>query len=193
MLRRVVLYLAVILAGLLTGYFSGSIHNFFWPADRSIPVGLSALKQNQAAGQNGEPAGEARELTADLQISGLRLTMTRKEVEEFLGQPQNSKRIYDQTLAQRVRIYSYPGLEVVFNNRDQAAKITASKAEYKGPKDIRVGDSQKSVLKALGRPLTSSPGLLIYIPAKDKNGQLRIKLVNEHVSEMSITGVAGKQ
>ena len=263
LLKRVGLVVGVIIAGLVTGYFSSPIRNFIFNPGISKPGIVSAQKTVEDGTDTAAPdfiskedaIGAVKNLPAvsrlvrvseldgtqlvfaadqeptdeypvwlvevkesrpdklpetiyyqvdavsggvldfredELQISGLGLGMTRKEVELKQGKPSKNKKLFDKTLQQNVRVYSYPGLEVVFGSKGSVIKITASQPDYTGPKGVKTGDIKKDVIRTLGKAGTAQSDRLAYSFGEDKNLLFVVKFSNDSkVSEISIEKTAG--
>lgn len=132
--------------------------------------------------------------TEDLHISGIKLSMTRAEVEVIQGKPRKINKLFDIAMNQTIRIYNYPGLEVMFDGKGKVAKVTASKPEYEGPKGVKIGDSQKDIIKVFGKARISRTNLLVYSSPDDETIQFIVRLDNDNnVSEISIKKATGNQ
>ncbi len=258
MLRRVILVLAVIFAGLSTGYYSEPLYDFIWPEketkigsgnfDKSPEKGLPAQSEqliskgdainsvkNFPAVEKLEKVSELdgtqlifeadQEPTQDfpvwvleikerhpdklpessyfqvdavtgkvlnlimdeLKISGTGLSITRKEVEEVLGRPEKSDRVYDRDMKQTVRISSYNGLKVIYDSNGRTVRLTVDNPEHPGPRGIKVGDSKTEAIRMFGKAAQAPTGFLIYNVEDDRQASLVIKLGdNERIVQITI-------
>lgn len=126
-------------------------------------------------------------LEEGLKTAGISLTMTRSEVLEVHGNPDKTRKEYDRKLKQTLRTDSYEGLEVIFDNKGRVITVTVSGAGFKGPREVRVGDSKRDVLKKLGKAQMSGPNSMVYIPVDNKSLRFSLRFDSEdRVSELSI-------
>lgn len=122
----------------------------------------------------------------EMQISGVGLGMTRREVEKAQGKTRKTKRVFDQDLGQNVRIDNYDGLEITYNAKSRVIKVNALNSAFAGPKGVKIDDTKERVLKLLGRGRTGPASMLAYFPLDDENQQLIVRLENNNVCELSL-------
>lgn len=122
----------------------------------------------------------------EMQISGVGLGMTRREVEKAQGKTRKTKRVFDQELGQNVKIDNYNGLEVTYNATGRVTKVSALNSDFAGPKGVKISDAKERVLQLLGRGRTGPASMLAYFPLDDENQQLIVRLENNNVCELSL-------
>lgn len=121
----------------------------------------------------------------DMNISGVALAMTRQEVQKIQGKPRKTKRLVSEELGQ-VRVDSYDGLEVIYNAKSRVIKVSAQKADFPGPRGLKVGEAKGRVTMLLGRGRTGPASVLTYIPLDNDYIQLVIKLEANNIAELSL-------
>jgi len=263
MLKRVILVLAVIVAGFLTGYYSEAIYDLIWPEKGLQAVGPGSVKKSSDTGENKSITGQSSDYiskgdainavknfpvveklarvseldgtqlifevdqepteefpvwlveikerhpdkipesryfqvdavtgkvldlqTDELEISGIGLFMTKREVEAALGRPPKSSRVYDKDMKQTVRVSDYKGLEIVFDSKGGIIRLTADDPEHTGPRGIKVGDSKKDAIRMFGKAGGVPTKALVYNPAGDEQVKFSIKLdSDDKIVEVSI-------
>lgn len=126
---------------------------------------------------------------AEMNISGVGLNMTRREVEKVQGKTRKTKKLFDEALGQNVRIDNYDGLEIIYNAKGRVIKVSTQKSDFAGPKGVKTGDTKQRVLQLLGKGRTGPVSMLTYFPLDDENQLLTVKLENDTIYELSLLSV----
>lgn len=258
-MKRIILYLIVIIAGLVSGFFSRPLYGFIWQDGRDSVAVMQkspASPQGSAAGDvseryisegeaitaakqfppvkakirtdfggtqlkfeiEQEPSGEYPiwlvEVTErfpdkipvtgyvqvdavsgrvldlqfnDMKVAEIGLAAERRDVLKKLGKPQKSRKVYDKTRRQTLRVDTFPGIEIVCTEQGAVVKVTADLHEFAGPRGIKAGDPKSEVIRTFGKAATALTDLLEYRPVDNNNAWMVIKLDSgEKTVELSL-------